>query len=324
MARLTLQETQAIAELASKLYNFLPGSTFAPTGIRVDFGTVAESVGVGHLWPGGSKQPAIEALLEGVLQTRRDRFCPLIIRIVAEGIRYRRRKKKQVTQEEIKGINALIGRLGFKIPELHDTKFIENLPSDETHEPENKAETKGRSVKVENLIHLKEEFIRVTRLPPAERGYAFERFLHNLFIVYDFNPRPAFRIQGEQIDGSIEFEHEIYLLEARWQNKPVTQADIAVLDSRVQGHSPIGRGIFITAGSFSSDGIFAHQRLRPSPIFGIDGQDMYFILENALPLGDVLRVKIRRLVETGDFHYPVACFAMQMKTRLHGTTKGGE
>lgn len=315
--RLTLQQTQVIAVLASELYSFLPGSTFAPKGIKIDFGTVAQSVGVGHLWLGGSKQPAIEALFEGVLQTKRDRFCPLMIKIVAEGIKYRKRKKKPVTQENIKRLNDLIAKLGFKIPELHDPKFIGSLPSDKINESKNKEETKEKSVNVENLIHIKDEFIMVTNLPPTERGYTFEKFLHNLFSVYNFNPRPAFRIQGEQIDGSIEFEHEIYLLEARWQDKPVTQADIAVLDSRVQGHSAIGRGIFITAGIFSADGIVAHQKLRPSSIFGVDGQDMYFILDHALPIDEVLRMKIRRLVETGDFHYPVAKFVTQLKTKLN-------
>jgi len=99
MSALTIQETQAIAELAEVLYNFLPGSTFAPTGVKTDFGTVAQSVDLGHLWLGGSKQPAIEALLEGTLQTRRDKFCTLMIRIVQEGIKYRNRKKKPITKE---------------------------------------------------------------------------------------------------------------------------------------------------------------------------------------------------------------------------------
>jgi len=65
-------------------------------------------------------------------------------------------------------------------------------------------------------------------------------------------------------------------------------------------------------GCFSPEGIAAYQRLRPSSIFGIDGQDMYFILEEALLLDEVLRYKIRWLVETGDFHYPVMKFKAQL------------
>jgi len=311
---LTLQETQAIAELASALYTFLPGSTFAPTGIKTDFGTVAQAVGLGHLWRGGSKKPAIEALLEGVLQTRRDKFCPLMIRIIQEGLKYRSRKGNPVTQEEIKRINDLIAQLRFKIPELHDTNFIGKLPSEKSAELKNKEKTKDEALTVENITQIKSQFMNISQLSSQERGYAFEKFLHDLFKAYNFNPRPAFRIQGEQIDGSIEFDHEIYLLEAKWQNKAITEEDILKLDGRVQGHSTIGRGIFITAGCFSPDGIVAYQRLRPSSIFGIDGQDLYFILEHVLPLDEVLRQKIRRLVEAGDFHYAVTKFMMRLRT----------
>jgi len=313
VSALTIQETQAISELAEVLYSFLPGSTFAPTGVKIDFGTVAQAIGVGHLWHGGSKQPAIEALLEGTLQTKRDKFCTLMIRIVQEGLKYRNRKKKPITKEEIQKINHLIAQLHFKIPELHNPDFIATLPSNKLTEEKEHSVTNSQVVDPKKLAEIKTEFMKITQLQPHDRGYAFEKFLCSLFEIYSFNPKPSFRIQGEQIDGSIEFEHEFYLLEAKWQDKAITEADILVLDGRVLGHSTIGRGIFVTAGCFSQDGISAYRRLRPSSIVGIDGQDLYFVLENLLPLDEVLRFKIRRLVETGEFHYPVAKFATQLK-----------
>jgi hypothetical protein len=165
----------------------------------------------------------------------------------------------------------------------------------------------------ETLAALRSRFLHISTLPPHDRGYALEKFLHDLFDAYRFNPRPSFRIVGEQIDGSIEFGHEVYLIEAKWQSAPIVQGDLAVLDSRVSGHSQIGRGIFITAGCFSTDGITAHERLRPSAMIGIDGQDLYYLLEHALPLDEVLRRKIRWLVETGHFHYPVSGFVTELE-----------
>jgi hypothetical protein len=309
VSSLTIQETQAIAKLAGVLYNFIPGSTFAPTGVKIDFGTVAHSVGLGHLWLGGSKQPAIEALLEGTLQTKRDKFCDLMIRIVQEGIKYRNRKKQPITKEEIQKINNLIAQLHFKIPELHNPDFIAKLPTGKLVEERGKDQTKSHIVNLGKLAGIKNEFMKIGQLQPRPRGYAFEKFLHELFETYNFTPKPSFRIQGEQIDGSISFDHEFYLLEAKWQN----EADILVLDGRVQGHSTIGRGIFITAGCFSQDGIAAYQKLRPSSLVGIDGQDLYFVLDKFLPLEEVLQFKIRRLVETGEFHYPVSRFITQLK-----------
>lgn len=168
-------------------------------------------------------------------------------------------------------------------------------------------------VKRETLAGLRDRFLQISTLPPHDRGYALEKFLYDLFDAYRFNPRPSFRIVGEQIDGSIEFAHEIYLIEAKWQVEPIVQGDLAVLDSRVSGHSQIGRGIFITAGCFSVDGITAHERLRPSAMIGIDGQDLYYLLERALPLAEILRRKLRWLVETGHFHHPVREFVMEME-----------
>ena len=280
--------------------------------VKIDFGSVSQSVGLGPFWPGGSKQPAIETLLEKTLELRRDKFCPLMVKIVQEGLKYRQRSGKPITQEELHKLNKLIERLRFKIPELNDPIFIANLPTDKKEKlqevviPNNE---KQPAVSLQNLKKLSEKFLAISsRAESQNRGFAFEKFLYDLFDVYSFNPRPSFRLVGEQIDGSIEFEHEIYLIEAKWQSSPVNQADLAVLDSRVSGHSSLGRGIFITAGCFSENGILAHQRLRPSSMIGIDGRDLYFILERGLPLDEALRCKLRHLVETGNFHYPILEF----------------
>jgi hypothetical protein len=165
----------------------------------------------------------------------------------------------------------------------------------------------------ETLAALRSQFLGISTLQPQQRGYALERFLYALFAAYKFNPRPSFRIVGEQIDGSIEFANEVYLIEAKWQSEPIVQADLAVLDSRVSGHSPIGRGIFITVGCFSPDGITAHERLGPSAMIGIDGQDLYFMMEHGLPVDEVLRRKVRWLVETGRFHHPVREFMSELE-----------
>src|SRR6058998_383445 len=108
MMNLTPQETQAVDELAAAIHDFLPGTAHPMTRVKIDYGTVATSVGVGNLWPGGSKQPAIEALIEATLQTRRDKFCPLMIRIVQEGLKYRNKKGGPITQEEMGRLNLLI------------------------------------------------------------------------------------------------------------------------------------------------------------------------------------------------------------------------
>ena len=311
MTSLSIQETQAVTQLSKVVYSFLPGKAHPYSRVKVDFGLIAIEVGLGHLWPGGSKLPALQTLFEETLRTHRIKFPRLLLRIVQEGLKYRSRKGDPITQEEINYINYQTARLGIHIPEIMDPRFISSLPRRKTATAE---VDKKPVLRKDIMLGLKNRFLQIGQLKPQDRGYAFEKFLHDIFDLYNFNPRPSFRIIGEQIDGSIEFEHQYYLIEAKWQANSINEADILILDGRVSGHSGIGRGIFITCGSFSIDGIAAYQRLRPSSIFGIDGQDLYYILEKSLPLNEIIRRKIRRLVETGDFHYPVAKFITELST----------
>ncbi len=306
MPELTLQETQAVIELARALYSFLPANAHPYSKPKIDFCIVARDVGIGNLWQGGSKLPAIRTLLEATLRTRRDRFCPLMICIVREGLKFRNQKGTPITQEEMIRLNQLIVRVGFKIPELIDKNFISSLPTSEQNPiKEEKGEKTSDEIIHEKLLNIKYRFLKMEKLKPQERGYEFEKLLYDLFEINRLSPRYPFRNTGEQIDGSIEFGQEFYLIEAKWQTQPIQEKDLLVLHSRALGHSAIGRGIFITCSSFSAEGVYAFQRLQPTSIIGIDGQDLYIILEKSLPLANVIRLKLRRLVESGDFHYPV-------------------
>ncbi len=148
------------------------------------------------------------------------------------------------------------------------------------------------SLPVLGLIFLKYADFRFRHeeqeLERKGREHIRQKLLYDLFEIYGFNPRPSFRNTGEQIDGSIEFEHQFYLIEARWQTNPIIEKDLLALHGRASGHSRIGRGIFITCGNFSPDSVYAFQRLQPTSIIGIDGQDLYLIFEKHLSLADVI------------------------------------
>lgn len=306
MSELSLKEIQAITELAEVLQSFIPATSHPYSKSKVDFGTVAKDVGIGNLWPGGSKLPAIQTLLEATLKTRRDKFCPLMICITKEALKYRNKKGNPITQEDMNRLNQLIVGVGFKIPELVDPNFISSLPKEKSNSTEEiKDEIVSCKISPEKIEKIRQRFLQMEKLKPQERGYEFERFLNDVFDIYGFNPRPPFRNIGEQIDGSIELDHQYYLIEAKWETNPIIEKDLLALHGRATGHSRIGRGIFITCGNFSPDGVYAFQRLQPTSIIGFDGQDLYIIFEKCLPLADVIRLKVRKLVESGEFHYPV-------------------
>lgn len=150
---------------------------------------------------------------------------------------------------------------------------------------------------------LKAELIRVSQLQPQPRGYAFEAFLKSMFDVHGLSAREAFRIVGEQIDGSFLLGHETYLLEAKWQNLPTGSADLYSFDGKVQNKTKFARGLFISNSGFTTDGLASFGRGKA--IICMDGLDLHDALHRGLSLVDVLVKKNRRAVETGQPFVPV-------------------
>jgi len=91
---LSLTQTQIIAEIAEHLYSYLPGKAHPFARPPISFETVSAQLGLQDFWLGGSKLPAITTLLEYTLEYRPQRFCDLILKVVQEGIKYRRKRGK--------------------------------------------------------------------------------------------------------------------------------------------------------------------------------------------------------------------------------------
>lgn len=297
---LTLKETQTLAEISEFLYSFLSGQAHPFADQRISFAGIARELGLGEFWQGGSKQPAINALLENTLDLRRERFCLLILEIVRRGIKYRGSKGNPITREDIQTLNELILEVEFKIPELWDESFLASLP----REPVEQVEA-GKKIAAERLKELHDTFLSLEKLPPQQKGFEFERLLNELFDLFDLQPRGSFRLQGEQIDGSLDFENHTYLIEAKFQKKPVGQEDLLVFREKVEGKATWSRGIFISISGFTEDGLVAFSRGRPTNLIAINGQDLYFILDGQMKLDDAIKLKARRAAETGEVMVPV-------------------
>ena len=145
---------------------------------------------------------------------------------------------------------------------------------------------------------LKQSFMSLIPLQPQVRGFAFEKFLGELFEAYGLAPRPSFRLIGEQIDGSITFEKDFYLLEAKWQNGKTGVADLLTFHGKVAGKSTWSRGLFISYAGFSDEGLEAFARGRATNIICMDGYDLHEIITRPLDLRDVIGLKLRRAAET--------------------------
>ena len=293
---ITLQQSQAIARIAEAIYSFLPGKPHPYADQSLSFPGVAAQLGLSAYWPGGSKKPATIRLLEATLENRSGQFCRLLTEIVRAGLRYRS-TKTPISREEIEQLNRDIAMVGFKIPELWDAKFLDNFPR--TTIPAPTPNLPVQSVTA-SLQHLKPQFEALHTLDPQARGFAFERFLRALFDASGLKGKSSFRLMGEQIDGSFSMGDATYLIEAKWENKPLDVTPLFAFRSQV-AKADWSRGLFISYSGFSDDACAAFSRTGKLNLIGVSGQDLHFILEDKMNLVDAIRAKLARAGEGSGF-----------------------
>lgn len=306
---LSLKESRAVRELAEAVYDFLPGSGSATWTGHVSFRSVAEKVGVGEFWQPGSKLPMLTALFERTLEFQTGRFEPLVIEIVRAGLTYRQKNGKPLTTLEVQKLNGLILEVGFKFPDLWDKDFLtslrangttratEHVQREQNIEKVRESKRTQRSIELDNL---KSEFLKLHESSYRQQaGLQLEKVLNRLFSCHDLTPREPFRVVGEQIDGSFELDHEIYLLEAKWQQAPSSAADLYVFREKVEGKSKFTRGLFLSINGVSREAQDAITRGKQPNFFITDGYDVMMLLQDNMELQSFLRKRHRLLAEEG-------------------------
>jgi hypothetical protein len=294
---LSFREAQAVEDLTDLLYDFLPGSGNS----RTAFPIAAAQAGVGELWIPGSKRPAIVQLLTATLEQRRSHFTKLILAIVRQAMTYRRGKGNPLSRTEIDRLNSLLPGVQFKIPELLDPSFLSSFGQTKPDETPPQA-TMLSAAKAEELAAL---LIEITKLDPQTRGLRFEGFLRELFAGFGLAPRGAFRLVGEQIDGSFKLLGQTYLVEAKWHGPQIGFADLMTFSGKVAGKASWSRGLLVSNSGFTAEGLDAFSRGRQTNLICVDGLDLYEVLSRKVSLVDVLDEKARRAAETNRAFVPV-------------------
>jgi Restriction endonuclease len=243
---------------------------------------------------GYRKRPAIVQLLTATLEQRRSHFTKLIVAIVRQAMTYRRGKGNPLTRAEIDRLNSLLPGVQFKIPELLDTGFLSSFgrPKPEETPPQATALSVAKAQELAALL------IEITKLDPQTRGLRFEAFLNELFAGFGLAPRGAFRLVGEQIDGSFKLHGQTYLVEAKWHGPQIGFADLMTFSGKVAGKASWSRGLFVSNSGFTLDGLEAFARGRQTNLICADGLDLYEVLSRRASLIEVLEEKARRAAET--------------------------
>ncbi len=198
-----------------------------------------------------------------------------------EAIRRRSRKEEDIAEAK-EEFFLLIKKLGGKPPEEIKPQVAKSGFSNLSDEVAN---------------DLLNKLMTVSALDPQPRGFAFEKFLKELFDANGLDGRASFRVVGEQIDGSFEMSSETYLLEAKWTSKAVDAADLRSFNAKVEGKSSWSRCLYVSDSGFSEDGLLAFGKGKS--LVCMDGLDICEMLQKKLSLQEVLSKKVRRAAETG-------------------------
>lgn len=305
---ISLKQSNAVQALARDVQDFLPGSGARTWRGHVTFGTVAAGVGVQEFWGAqGSKVPRLVHLLSCTLEHRPQSFERLVVAIVKEGLRYRNDRGGRITRAEIEQINGHILDLGFQFPDLWDEGFLSALSVDDAERArqnvdrvrrDDESRSSGRVQVVQQLDELRRELEALTIQDDRQAaGLVLERLMNRLFALSELAPRQPFKLVGEQIDGSFDLDHEVYLLEAKWEKSPMSAKELYVFREKVTGKSAFTRGVFLAMNGITSEAEQAIKTGKQPNFFVVTGHDLMMVLLGSLPLAEFLRRRQRLLAE---------------------------
>ncbi len=159
----------------------------------------------------------------------------------------------------------------------------------------------GIAARAKKMRELHEQLssLATSAASPQSRGYSLEDILAELFGANEIAYRRSYRTSTEQIDGSFHFRGFDYLVEARWRRDPPSEADLAVLKTKVDKKITSTRGLFVSVAGFRSQTVGEFTRGVSANMILMDGQDLSLILEGQVSLVDALAMKIERAAQEG-------------------------
>jgi restriction system protein len=168
----------------------------------------------------------------------------------------------------------------------------------------------ARTAELEVQRHRREQFEHVKRALFAlfaessayDRAKALEGVLNQLFLTFGLLIREAFtvRVDGlgvvEQIDGAIELDGHLYLVEVKWWSAPLGTGETAQHLVRVFSRDG-ARGLFISATGFTSAAVDQYRQALAQKVAVLCTlEEIVNVLNAGLDFADHLRDKVRAAV----------------------------
>lgn len=135
----------------------------------------------------------------------------------------------------------------------------------ESHKARADAERKTQEARErrEKIQGVAKDLFALFGEPNAQkRGKALEGVLNRLFEAYGMSVREAFTVKGspgegviEQIDGVVEIDGDLYLVEMKWWNSPIGTGEVSPHIVRIFNRGLQVKGIFISYTQYTDGAI---------------------------------------------------------------------
>ena len=142
-------------------------------------------------------------------------------------------------------------------------------------------------------------FALFTEADPYKRGKGLEVTLNSLFEAYGILVAADFRrvseggVPLEQVDGVIEINNEIYLVEMKWLATKIGPADVSSHINRIMLRTGVS-GIFISNSEYTEAVIYACRNfLQHRLMILCTLQEIVNLLEREADLVDFIKAKVR-------------------------------
>lgn len=147
---------------------------------------------------------------------------------------------------------------------------------------------------------------------PCARGLELEKVLNELFAAFGILVRESFKRLGtqgegvvEQIDGVIELDGQVYLVEVKWHKEPLGVPEVAAHLVRVFNRGQ-ARGVLISATGFTEPSITTVRESLSKAVFVLCGMDeVTHVLEAEADLKGYLKAKVQSaIIDKVPLHIP--------------------
>ena len=138
------------------------------------------------------------------------------------------------------------------------------------------------------------------------RGYLLEQFMNGFFEFEGLDPRRSFRLEAEQIDGSMMWRDRSNLVEVKWTKAPVSGSDFGAFVFKLEGKSADTRGLFLSINGYSAGAVAALNGKGALKFVCLDGAHIMRALSPEHSLRDILAKIWRHADETGEAFLPVS------------------